>query len=121
MDLVLAKREAYHYLWYYGLKQRGWEFKFNKRLTSFGVCKHNKKIIELSMPLTEASNHAKVTDTILHEIAHALVGSEHNHDEIWRRKALEIGCDGERCGGNDNMLVTIETLVEKSDKIISTN
>ncbi len=39
----------------------------------------------------------EVKDTILHEIAHALVGKAHHHDDVWRAKALEIGCSGRRC------------------------
>ena len=34
-----------------------------------------------------------VLDTILHEIAHALVGSHHKHDAVWKAKCKEIGCD----------------------------
>lgn len=37
-----------------------------------------------------------IRDTWLHEIAHALVGPDHGHDEVWRTKALAIGCDGKR-------------------------
>jgi hypothetical protein len=36
-------------------------------------------------------------DTILHEIAHALVGARHGHDRVWRATALRIGCSGTRC------------------------
>ena len=38
-----------------------------------------------------------ITDTILHEIAHALVGPRHGHNAIWRQKAREIGCTAMRC------------------------
>jgi hypothetical protein len=31
---------------------------------------------------------------MLHEIAHALVRIKHHHDKVWRKKALEIGCNG---------------------------
>ena len=39
----------------------------------------------------------EVKDTLLHEIAHALVGSQHQHNTTWRDKAIEIGCKGNRC------------------------
>ena len=39
----------------------------------------------------------EIKNTILHEIAHALVGSQHGHSQIWRKKAREIGCDASRC------------------------
>ncbi len=41
----------------------------------------------------------KILDTILHEIAHSLTPN-HHHDHIWKRKAISIGCNGERCGGH---------------------
>ena len=44
----------------------------------------------------------EVLDTILHEIAHALVGPQHGHDAVWRAKAREIGCTGERCVSSDS-------------------
>ena len=31
------------------------------------------------------------------EIAHALVGKAHHHDDMWRAKAVAIGCSGRRC------------------------
>ena len=37
-----------------------------------------------------------MTESLLHEIAHALVGRKHNHDAEWKAKAREIGCTGER-------------------------
>jgi predicted SprT family Zn-dependent metalloprotease len=74
-----------------------WQFKFDTALSRFGCCKFRSKTITLSAKLTELNVEAKVTDTILHEIAHALVGVGHGHDSVWKRKALEIGCNGERC------------------------
>lgn len=35
-------------------------------------------------------------NTILHEVAHIIVGGEHHHDYIWKRKFLELGGDGNR-------------------------
>ena len=36
-----------------------------------------------------------MTDTILHEMAHALVGQVHGHDAVWQAQVL--GCSGRRC------------------------
>lgn len=41
----------------------------------------------------------EVNDLILHEIAHALVGGDHGHDEVWKAKCVEIGARPERCYG----------------------
>jgi predicted SprT family Zn-dependent metalloprotease len=74
-----------------------WTFEFNNRKRSLGICRHRLNVIGLSTYLLPSMDLDIVTNTILHEIAHALVGSGHGHGHIWRRKALEIGCDGERC------------------------
>lgn len=81
----------------HGLIQQGWTFKFDSAKRRFGVCKYRPKVIGLSSHLTELNDIERVRNTILHEIAHALVGASHGHDNVWRRKAIEIGCDGERC------------------------
>lgn len=52
--------------------------------------------IRLSIHMIPTMEEAEVKDTILHEIAHALVGCHQGHNWIWRQKAIEIGCNGER-------------------------
>ena len=37
----------------------------------------------------------EVRDTILHEIAHALVGPGHGHDAVWKAKCVEVGAKPE--------------------------
>jgi len=81
----------------HGLIKKGWSFEFDNSKRRFGVCKSWERIIGLSSPLTQLNSVAEVKNTILHEIAHALVGFGHNHDRVWKAKAIEIGCDGERC------------------------
>ena len=53
--------------------------------------------IDLSVSYCLAATRAEIEDTVLHEIAHAIVGPRHNHDAVWKAKAREIGCAGERC------------------------
>jgi SNF2 family DNA or RNA helicase len=38
-------------------------------------------------------NDAELINTIRHEVAHAIVGPGHGHNEVWADKAREIGCD----------------------------
>ena len=57
-----------------------------------------------------------VIDTLLHEIAHALVGHKHGHDAVWRRKALQIGCNGKRCYSEDSFKEEGKELLVKQSK-----
>ena len=80
----------------------GWSFHFNRCKTSLGLCVYHRRIIELSIYLVERDNSAEeIRDTILHEIAHALVGARHGHDRVWKRKCVEIGARPMRCGHAD--------------------
>ena len=86
-------------------KLTGWQFQINSNKTRFGVCKFPRQRrgqwipgrIEISRyHLTDEDYQVK--NTILHEIAHAVVGPQHGHNAVWRSHAIAIGCDGERCG-----------------------
>jgi SWI/SNF-related matrix-associated actin-dependent regulator 1 of chromatin subfamily A len=48
--------------------------------------------------MLNSTEEQQFKDTILHEIAHAIVGPHHGHDEVWRGKAVEIGCTGNVTG-----------------------
>jgi predicted SprT family Zn-dependent metalloprotease len=76
---------------------RGWTVALDRAKTRAGACHYGKRLITLSGPLTRLHSEDHVRDTILHEIAHALVGARHRHDEVWRKTARRIGCTGERC------------------------
>ena len=73
-----------------------WTVTTDRAKTRAGVCRFASRTISLSAPLTRLHDEAEVRDTILHEIAHALVGPAHGHDNVWRAKAMAIGCSGER-------------------------
>jgi predicted SprT family Zn-dependent metalloprotease len=77
---------------------RDWSFAFNWRKRSMGLCVFKNRRIELSVYFVERNNYEEILDTILHEIAHALVGPSHGHDGVWKRKCLEIGARPVRCG-----------------------
>ena len=59
-----------------------------------GICRFAEQTLGLSAPLTAVHSEDDVRDTILHEIAHALVGPAHGHDATWRAMARRIGCSG---------------------------
>jgi predicted SprT family Zn-dependent metalloprotease len=54
--------------------------------------------IGLSVLLLPYCKPKEITNTILHEIAHALTPG-HKHDYVWRQKFIEIGGDGTMRGG----------------------
>lgn len=82
----------------HGLIDQGWHFEFDRAKSRLGACHHGKKKITLSSIISPGQSRARIVNTILHEIAHALVGHKAAHGPMWKAKALEIGCDGERCG-----------------------
>lgn len=95
MDLDAARRLAVSLLAEHGLE--GWRVEMDRAKSRAGICRHDRRVIGLSAPVTTLHDEAEVRDTILHEIAHALVGPAHRHDATWRATARRIGCTGERC------------------------
>ena len=80
-----------------GSLPEGWTYGFDLAPSRAGVCRYAEQRIDLSVSYCLAATRAEIEDTILHEIAHAIVGPQHNHDKVWKAKAREIGCIGERC------------------------
>lgn len=79
----------------HGLAQ--WSFQFDDASRRAGSCNYETKVLSLAREFALIAPSSEVRNTILHEIAHALVGPKHNHDHVWRDKARAIGCTGERC------------------------
>ena len=96
MELRQANKLAIELMEQHGLLDKGWHFAFDRANRRFGSCQYHRKRITLSKPLTELNSEQEIRNTILHEIAHALCPRE-GHNQIWKMKAIEIGCDGERC------------------------
>ena len=80
----------------HGLMYKNWKFCFDNAKSRLGYCSYKKKKISLSQNYIPITTKEEIKDTILHEIAHALVGVGHGHDRVWRQKAIEIGCNGQR-------------------------
>jgi predicted SprT family Zn-dependent metalloprotease len=96
MDLYSAHTLVNELMEKHGIKQQGWKFNFDNSRRRFGCCKYRLKVITLSKYLTYLNDEKEVRNTILHEIAHALTPG-HHHDWVWKAKAKEIGCTGDRC------------------------
>jgi len=88
-DAAILARDLMNY---HGLID--WNLDFDRAKRRFGQAKFDTKTISLSVPLVIRNNEIDVGETIRHEIAHALVGHSHGHDDVWRDKALSIGSNG---------------------------
>lgn len=75
----------------------GWSVQFDDASRRAGRCSYETRVIGLTRLYCLTVPADEVRNTILHEIAHALVGPEHNHDAVWKARARAIGCTGERC------------------------
>ena len=102
MELKQASKLAIELIDKHGLLNRGWHFAFDRANRRFGSCQYYRKRITLSKFLTELNSEQEVRNTILHEIAHALTPGQH-HNHIWRAKAKEIGCTGDRCYSSEQV------------------
>jgi predicted SprT family Zn-dependent metalloprotease len=97
MKLTEAQELAVSLMDKHSLLDKGWYFEYDNAKRRFGCCYYYQRKITLSSVLCELNKEKDVRDVILHEIAHALVGPGHGHSDIWRSKAIEIGCSGFRC------------------------
>ena len=74
----------------HGLLRRGWKFDFEDTRVVVGRCRPliSGPAVDGGWPVGSWKG------TMLHEIAHGLVGDP-GHSERWRSKCIEIGGDGE--------------------------
>lgn len=79
----------------HGLAEKGWIFAWSTATVTLGFCKYNEKMITASSKLVKINSQKENEDTILHEIAHALAGSEAHHGPQWKRIAKRIGATPE--------------------------
>lgn len=94
MNLKTLQRTAREMLKSYGLNE--WWFSFDRSVRRFGCCHYKDRNITMSRAMSKLNDDARCLNTLLHEIAHALVGHGHGHNQVWRAKAISIGCDGKR-------------------------
>ena len=74
-----------------------WTLRFNGARKKLGECRPRQKLILISR--VHALNEApgQVTDTILHEIAHALAGPKAGHGPAWKEIARRLGATPKSC------------------------
>ena len=75
----------------HGLTDLDWDFQWDNARKRFGQCNYRLRVLSFSKFLTEHSEEDAFMATVMHEIAHALVGPGHGHGMVWRRKMLALG------------------------------
>jgi len=100
MDLDDARKLAQRLMREHGVPAM-WTFQFDRSKVRFGKCNYGRKEISLSRHLVELNKEAEVQETILHEIAHALLPRGAGHGPKWRALAESIGCQAKRCYGEE--------------------
>jgi predicted SprT family Zn-dependent metalloprotease len=83
--------------WIVAHQLEGWSFQFDHATKRAGCCNYRTRVISLAHAYARSAADEAIDDTLLHEIAHALVGKEHGHDQVWRATAVALGCAGQRC------------------------
>jgi hypothetical protein len=118
MHITAATTLAERLMAQLGLTDTGWTFTLDQSLTRLGLCQYGPKVISLGTVYVVSADEVSVRDTLLHEIAHALVGphvltptgavvrngrgrpAKTGHGWQWRVKAREIGGTGKSTGEN---------------------
>ncbi len=106
MNLNTAQQMAERLMTEHGIFPE-WSFRFDRSKTRHGQARDRivrgraVKEITMSKFITEKATEDSVKDTILHEIAHVLVGLEHGHDKVWKKKAQAIGSTAKEYGVGD--------------------
>lgn len=100
MNLTAAQRHMRDLMHQHGLGN--WHFEFDRAVKRRGQCNHTDRKITMSRRLTELATEDEAEQTMLHEIAHALVGAGHGHDRVWLAKARSIGYRGHRTSTRQN-------------------
>lgn len=80
-----------------------WSFAINRCKRQMGCCRFDTKVIELSWHFVERNTSDLIRETLLHEIAHALVGPGHGHDAVWKAMCLRVGAKPERLSNEPDM------------------
>ena len=73
----------------HGLEE--WTLRFSVARRRLGACRSGDRVILLARHHAVNDRPEQVTDTILHEIAHALAGPEAGHGPAWKAIAHRIG------------------------------
>lgn len=91
MHQIDANNMMFEQMEKHGLVARGWRGGFHRAKNKSGSCHYTEMVISLGETFVESNTPERVLQTIMHEIAHALVGAHHKHDSVWAAKSRELG------------------------------
>lgn len=89
MDMPAVAALARELMDAHGLNE--WGLRFDRARRRAGMTSFSDSTISLSRVLMPLFDEDDVRGTILHEIAHAIVGPDHGHDSVWKATARSIG------------------------------
>lgn len=67
------------------LMKSGWTWKYSKGTMTFGMCTYSKKTLSFSKLAVQYLKDEDITDTIYHEVAHALDEKYSKHGSHWKK------------------------------------
>jgi hypothetical protein len=99
MDSVTSRGKSLRHAtaWIVAHQLESWSFQFDHATTRAGCCNYRTRVISLAHAYARSAADEAIDNTLLHEIAHALVGKTHGHDQVWQARAVALGCSGQRC------------------------
>lgn len=68
-----------------------WSVQWDRAKRRAGSCSHSRTTVTLSKPLAMLYPEEVMRAVVLHEVAHALAGPDHQHDEYWKKIARALG------------------------------
>lgn len=130
MDRQTASAKCKEFLKFHKLDN--WKVVINTspNVSFLGYCDYNSQTIILSGYHCDINPDSAVLDTILHEVAHALVGPGNGHNYVWQRMAEKLGAIPKACSefslpaaavdairSGHNVEVELETIVRPKYKV----
>ena len=117
MDLIKLhkiKEFALEQMEKWGLIEENWSFVWDTRaVRRYGQCRYGKREIGITRKLANINTIEETKDVVLHEIAHALTGRGHGHDNVWKRMCRKVGARPERCYKPEDKGGTVKTIKGK--------
>ncbi|MFM1796128.1 MAG: hypothetical protein RLZZ340_805, partial [Actinomycetota bacterium] len=97
-DLIkaLAERKIAEHL-----DLENWKFEFDSAKRRAGLCNYTEQKIQLSKYHVDIHSVDENMQVVLHEVAHAMAGSEAGHSKVWLATAKRIGYRAEKFTGKE--------------------